>query len=95
MEEFYDDYARVKYVKRLLVRYRDKGDLKERLILNHLILLYNVFDPSAITKILFHKLDTSLHSSLKTFLLYLGFEPVAGHSDIPVDSTVASILRKI
>ncbi len=58
--EFHDDLNRIKYVKRLLKGYSESGELKERLVLNHLITLYNVFDPQACTKMLVFKLPEHL-----------------------------------
>ena len=72
--EFYEDLSRFKYLKRLFGRYEEEGDLKERLILNHLIVLYNVFDVEAATRILFLKLDEYLEY-LSPFLEYLGYLP--------------------
>lgn len=102
--EFYDDLSRFKYIKRLFNRYEESGELKERLILNHLIILYNVFGP-ATTKMLFFKLSDHLHL-LKPFIVLLGFLPdkVTGvgvenktiiSSDIPMDENIVKLLRKI
>jgi len=83
IEEFQEDVKRIKYIKRLFNRYLTNGELKERLILNHIIILFNVFSLDA-TRILFYKMDESCHSALKTFLVYLGYMP----------DTVASINNK-
>ena len=102
--EFYEDLSRFKYIKRLFNRYEESGELKDRLILNHLIILYNVFG-SATTKMLFFKLNGHLHL-LKPFILLLGFLPdkVSGvgvenktiiSSDIPMDENIINLLRKI
>ena len=102
--EFHEDLSRFKYIKRLFNRYEESGELKERLILNHLIILYNVFGPVT-TKMLFFKLNGHLHL-LKPFILLLGFLPdkVTGvgvenktifSSDIPMDENIVKILRKI
>lgn len=74
IKEFEEDFERFKYVKRLLKRYVSRGVIKERLVLNHIIILYNVFG-EATTRILFFKLDPTLYPSLKTFLLFLNFMP--------------------
>ena len=104
MNEYYDDIKRIKYLKRLFNRYESTGDLKERLILNHIIVLYNVFGIESATRILFFKIDSSLWPVLKTFLLFLEFMPerVCGingddllSSDISVNFDVANCLRKI
>ena len=68
-EEFEDDLKRVHYVKKLLNKYVSTGELKTRLILNHITLLHNVFGITPTARMLFFKLDPSLHPSLKTFLI--------------------------
>ena len=104
MSEFEGDLKRTKYLKRLFSRYKVTKTLKERLILNHLILLYNVFGVEAATRILFFRIDSQDYDVLKTFLIYLNYMPdkvksVNGKdilsSDILVDMNVADILRKI
>jgi len=75
MDEFYEDLNRVKYVKRLFRKYEKSDILRERLILNHLIILGNVFGPVVCSRILFHKTEEELHSYLKTFLVYLNYLP--------------------
>lgn len=102
--EFYDDLKRINYIKRLFVRYHEDGELKERLILNHLIILYNVFPVDVATNILFFKLESEYWSVLKTFLVYLNYMPerlnfIDGFdvitSDIPLDQNVITILRRL
>ena len=104
MDEYYDDVKTFKYLKRLLNRYEKTGELKERLILNHLHLLYNVFGVTAATRILFFKIDEEFWSTLSTFLIYLNFMPdrvdgIRGEtilaSDISVNFDVANRLREI
>jgi len=101
--EFQQDVDRIKYIKRLFRRYEDNGDLKERLILNHLVVLYNVFDPPSLTRMLALKLNEHLHV-LKPFLVYLGYWPrtIDGINGINIDGTgvptdeqVENILRQI
>ena len=72
--EFYDDLKRIKYIKRLLNKYVESGDLKERLILNHIIVLCNVFGPLHAARILFFKLK-DLYPQLKPFMEFLGYMP--------------------
>ncbi len=79
MEEFKEDILRIKYIKRLLLKYKKNHSLKERLILNHIIILQNVFGAEACTRILFYKINKDLHSYLKSFLEYLEYLP----SNIP------------
>lgn len=93
MSEFEEDIKRIKYIKRLIKKYRATKDIKERLILNHIIVLSNVFGPEATTKMLFFKMDESDYSILKTFLLFLNFMPkvVYGIRDKHIDSSSISI----
>lgn len=102
IDEFYDDLKRVNYIKRLFVRYKTNNELKERLILNHLTILFNVFPVEVATNLLFFKIDSDYWSQLKTFLVYLNFMPdkltflencEILTSDIPLDSHIISILR--
>ena len=104
IEEFYDDMKRVKYIKRLFNRYENTGDLKERLILNHIIVLYNVFGVGPATRILFFKIEKDFWPILKTFLVFLNYMPdrVLGirgddiiSSDIGINFDVANHLREI
>ena len=104
MSEFEGDLKRTKYLKRLLRRYKTSKSLKERLILNHIILLNNVFGHEATARILFFRIDEKDYDVLKTFLLFLNILPevVVGIKGkdiltdaIPVDMKVAEILRNI
>ena len=104
MSEFEGDIKRTKYLKRLFRRYKVTKSLKERLILNHIILLNNVFGPEPTSRILFYRIDERDYDILKTFLLYLNILPetiigIKGKNihttDIPVDLNIAEILRKI
>lgn len=103
-EEFVDDMKRIKYIKRLFFRYHTKNILKDRLILNHLIILYNVLGNTAASRILFLKLDSSQHYILKSFLVFINKMPsriygVNGSdinsSDVPIDQDIIEALRKI
>ena len=102
--EFYDDLKRFKYLKRLFGKYEESGELRERLILNHLIILYNVFGEEA-TRMLFLKLGRYL-PYLKPFLVLLNYLPdkvvnigTDGNtiytSDIQMDARIIEVLRKI
>lgn len=103
--EFRDDLKRIKYIKRLLNKYySEKQELKERLILNHIILLYNSFGPQASTMMIFFKTEKELWPALKTFLMYLNYMPdyiegieenIIYSSSISVDLNVAKKLRGI
>jgi len=103
--EFYDDLKRFKYIKRLFNRYLEEGDLKERLILNHIIILYNVFNNVAATRLLFFKLR-GLEGLLKPFLELLSYLPEKVEnigienktiitSEIKSDFIIKEILKKI
>jgi hypothetical protein len=102
--EFDEDYKKFRYIKRLLHRYRLTGEIKERLLLNHLILCQNVFGVELSTRILFLRCNEKDYSALKTFLVYTSAMPdivrrVNGKdivsSDIPLDQNIIWILRKI
>jgi hypothetical protein len=104
MSEFKDDMKRFNYLKRLFLRYRKIGELREQLVLNHLIVLYNVFGPEVTSRMLFFKMSKDDYPALKTYLLFLSIMPekirgIKGHditsSDIPVDNRIADILREI
>jgi len=103
-EELELDLKRIRYIKRLIGKYIRKHELNDRLILNHIIILGNVFGPELTTKILFLRLDKEYHSVLKTFLLYLEYLPneiyyvngnVIDTKIIPVEMNVANKLREI
>jgi hypothetical protein len=102
--EFDEDYKRIRYIKRLLHRYRISGVLKERLILNHIIVAQNVFGIEASVRMLFCKIDPRDYSALKTFLAYISAMPnviygIDGNNisskDIPLDSKIMDVLNKI
>lgn len=104
MSEFKEDMKRFNYLKRLFQRYRKLGEVRERLIINHLIVLYNVFGVDVSTRLLFYKLSKEDYSALKTYLLFLNYMPetvrgIKGQdihsSDISVDMKVAEVLRTI
>ena len=69
--EFYDDMKRFKYIKRLLRKYKDSNILKERLLLNHIIILNNLFGPEACVTLLLFKIQREYWETLKSFLLFL------------------------
>ena len=94
-DEFWEDFNRIKYVKRLLKRYAKDGELKERLILNHLISFYNVFDINAANRMMFHRMDEDLKPALKTFLILLNYLPQGWFNEIALDQHIVDVLRKI
>ena len=97
IEDFYDDLKSIKYIKRLFNRFINKGELKSRLVYNHIILLSNVFGVEASTRMLFFKLGKEYWSLLKPFLLTLDHLPEIidkiNTVDIPLDKTVITLLR--
>ena len=98
--EFEDDLKKFIYLKKLIYRYKNAGELRERLILNHIIVLYNIFG-EATTKMLFHKIEEDLWPQLVTFLVYLNRTPESIPDygikliDIKLDETIIAVLRKI
>jgi hypothetical protein len=104
MSEFESDFKRVKYIKRLFGRFRVSGELRERNILNHIIVFYNVFGIPAATRLLFFKIDEKDHDLLKTFLVFLSYMPaeisgIKGRNiqsfDIPIDINILEHLGKV
>lgn len=103
--EFEDDLRRIKYIKRLLRKYKLSGEFRERLILNHVIILSNVFGVEAAVNMLFFKIDQDDYPQLKTILIYLNYLPLhlkvtfnkyyVRQEEIPVDLSIADRLRKI
>ena len=97
MEDFESDLKRIRYVKRLLKRYKHTGELKTHLILNHLIILFNVFNDAAVP-LLFYNLEEELWPSIKSFLLFLNRLPEYPKTqihEIIEDSECLSQLQKI
>jgi hypothetical protein len=104
MSEFKDDLKRFNYLKRLFLRYRKYDEMREQLVINHLVVLYNVFGPEVATRMLFFKMSKEDYSALKTYLIFLSIMPdrvkgIKGHdiisSEIPVDQKVVDVLRDI
>jgi len=104
ISEFKEDMKRFNYLKRLFGRYKKLGELREQLVMNHLIVLYNVFGIEVATRLLFYKMDIEYYSSLKTHLLFLNCMPeyikgIKGtdiiSSSIPIDMFIANKLRNI
>jgi hypothetical protein len=103
--EFEDDLKRIKYVKRLLRKYRQTGEFKERLVLNHVIVLANVFGVEATVNMLFYKVDPEDYPLLKTILIFLNYLPkrltvsfnkyYVRQEEIPVNLEIAHVLRNL
>lgn len=100
LQEFEEDLKRFLYLKKLFSRYKNKEELRERLILNHIIVLYNIFGINT-TNMLFYKIEKECWDALATFLVYLGRLPeeIPEHgkfsSDFTMDENIISKLRNI
>jgi hypothetical protein len=97
MEDFESDLKRIRYIKRLLKRYKNTGELKTHLVLNHLIILFNVFNDAAVP-LLFYNLESELWPSIKSFLIFLNRLPEYPRTqihDIVEDSECLSQLQQI
>jgi len=104
MSEFEEDFSRILYIKRLLTKYYSSGSIREKLMLNHIIVIYNVFSVEAATRILFFKLDEKDYTVLKPFLIFLNFLPpvvmgINGRnintSEISLDENIVKVLRNL
>ena len=104
IEEFNEDLNKIKYVKRLFNRFLETGELRTNLIMNHLIVIYNVFETEAATRMLFFKVEKRFYSILKPFLLFMERLPkivkgIDGKdvvvNDIPLNEMTVKELRKI
>lgn len=96
IEEFQEDLRRFRYLKRLLHRHHEAGELRERLMLNHLITIFNVFGYDASMRMLEFKInEDSYWTSIKTMLLYLGYIKENWNTDIPIDDLLAQRLREL
>jgi hypothetical protein len=95
MEEFMEDLRRFRYLKRLLRRYYKNGELRERLILNHLIVIFNIFGFENSVKMLEFKIDEEYWPVLKTCLIFMDYVKEDWKTKIPVDMEVAQVLREL
>ncbi len=104
MSEFTEDMKKLNYLKRLFRRYRKHGEMRERLILNHIVVLYNLFGPEVTARLLFFSMSKEDYSILKTYLVFLNIMPdrifgINGKdiisSDITIDMNIANELRNI
>ena len=94
-KEFQDDLKRFKYIKRLLRKYYDTGVLKERLLLNHLIVLNNVFGPDACATLLLYKIQKEFWPALKSFLLFLNILTEEELKEIKEDEKILEVLKEL
>ena len=90
-----DDLKRFRYLKRLFRKYDTSGELKVRLVINHIIILSNVFGVDAATTLLFFKIERNHWSVLKTILVYLHFMPENDLIEVPIDYEIMGQLGKI
>ena len=104
IEEFNEDLNKIKYVKRLFNRFLDTGELRIHLIMNHLIVIYNVFENEAATRMLFFRVEKRFYSILKPFLIFMNRLPkvvrgIDGNNiitnEIPLNEMTIKELRKI
>lgn len=95
VEEFKEDLNRFKYIKRLLSRYEASDDLQERLILNHLIVIYNVFGIGPANRMIWYKVEKDHWTYIKPFLVYLNYLPEDEKVDVPLDPFIVERLRNI
>lgn len=96
-EDFFEDLSRFKYIKKLLRRYVKSGELKTTLLINHFIIIFNVFNDAALP-LLFFKIEKELWSSMKTFLLYLNRIPECPKSfldEVPIDKNCLKLLESL
>ena len=94
-KEFHDDMKRFKYIKRLLRKYKDTRILKERLILNHIIILNNLFGPEACVTLLLFKVQREHWETLKSFLLFLNILREEELPNVNPTKEVLEVLRKL
>ena len=94
-KEFHDDMKRFKYIKRLLRKYHETGVLKERLILNHIIIINNLFGPDACVTLLLFKIQREYWETLKSFLLFLNIVRDDELTDVRENEKVLKILREL
>ena len=96
-EDFFEDLSRFKYIKKLLRKYVKTGDLKVSLLINHFIIVFNIFNEAAVP-LLFFKIEKELWSSMKTFLVFLNRVPEFPQTfvnEIPIDENCLKILQSI
>jgi len=94
-DEFYEDIKRFKYLKRLFRKYKATGELKTRLIINHIIVLQNVFGVEAACTLLFFRVEREFWSLLKTFLVFLNYIKEEEITDIKVNKQLLNNLEQL
>ena len=93
--EFQDDMKRFKYLKRLFRKYQDSGELKERLILNHMTVIHNLFGTDASSTLLLFKIEPEYWNVLKTFMMFLNMLPEGELEEVEVDENIKKVLEKL
>ena len=93
-DEFHDDIHRIKYIKRLISKYVETGELKSRLLMNHLVVLVNIFGAFACTRILMYKIDPKFHEIIATFLDELNALGPGLKQLVTIDEKVRNIIRE-
>jgi hypothetical protein len=92
-DEFYEDINRIKYIKRLISKYADTGELKSRLLMNHLLVLVNLFGPLPCTRILLYRIDDKYHEIIVTFLNEINALTPEIRKLVTIDRKVQEIIR--
>ena len=95
IEEFKEDLSRFKYLKRLLRRYELADDLQIRLILNHIIVLYNVFGIESANRMIWYKIEPEHWTYIKPFLVFLNYLPIDEKVYVPLDPYIIDKLRNL
>ena len=95
IEEFKEDLARFKYLKRLLRRYELNDELQVRLILNHIIVIYNVFGIEAANRMIWYKIEPEHWTYIKPFLVFLNYLPIDEKVEVALDPYIVDMLREI
>jgi len=95
VEDFKEDIARFKYVNRLLRKYDETGDIQLRLLLNHIIIIFNVFDIRAANRMIFYRTDVKHWSIIKTILIYLNLLPEDEKKEVYTDLYIAKKLNEL
>lgn len=93
-EDLHNDLQRIKYIKRLLSKYKTKGVLKTRLMINHIVILMNTLGPFATTRVLLYKIDSEHHEILSTFLHKLNALDEFLMSEMTIDDEVCKLINE-
>lgn len=94
-EEFYDDLNRFKYIKRLISRYEQTGDIQERLLINHIVIIFNLFGIEAAKRMMWYKIKEDHWDIIKPVLLYLNYITESEKIEIGLDPLIVERLRNV